>query len=88
MRLNRDSSSTGNSATAILKPLSKFSNKDKVQQMKEIKKYLDTLFKDLKEVVMQVSILQSNKIKVHQEVMENLNKQVKKCFHKIQLNIY
>jgi hypothetical protein len=42
--------------------------------MKEIKKYLDTIFKDLKDVVEEVSNLQASKINVSAEINENLQK--------------
>lgn len=47
VKIQRESSSNGNSATN--RTPHRHSNKEKVQQMKEIKKYLDTIFKDLKE---------------------------------------
>ena len=51
--------------------------------MKDIKKYLDNIFKELKEVIDQVNILTAYKIDPSTELLDSVNKQVKKTYHKV-----
>lgn len=88
VKIHRESSSNANSVCATNKQSKSLTNREKLAQLKEIKKYLDSLFKDLKEAVQQVAIMEASNIKIHPEIIENLNKQIKKCFRRIELNIY
>lgn len=84
VKIHRESSSTGGSVKAQLRQ----SNKEKLHNMREIKKYLDNIFKDLKEASQQVQVMQANNLRVPIELSENFNKHVKKTFHRVQLNIF
>ena len=65
--------------------------------MKEIKKYFDQFFKEIKEIQKEILSLTEQQINEpsqqkeiqnkHNELAESLNRNVRKCYNKIQLNI-
>jgi hypothetical protein len=72
-------------------------NKEKIGQMKEIKKYFDQFFKEIKDLQKEISALTEQQLQEpskkkeiavkYVEAAELLKNLITKCYHKIQLNI-